>query len=141
MSYNISQWKTKRLVDLKIPLSALYSDSIRKDWLPDSTPLRQLFPGDSMQLKIKCGCEQVLVGVINSAEGISSPTDYKDNMMEITEFQMRGGCSGVFFNDVLRPALARSTGELEATVVWEGGDCVTRLKVKDGVVEETEVEL
>lgn len=122
MSYNIDRWKTKKLNDLKIPLQAFYKHP-RTDWHPvgvaDETGL----------LKLRCGCEQEILGVV------------KDGILEVASFDMHGEGSGTFYNWILEPALKESTGELEAVLVWEGGDSILRLTVKDGKVASEDVDL
>lgn len=78
---------------------------------------------------MECGCEQLIKGIL------------KDGIIHVTELEMYGEGSGVFKGWILDEALKQSKGELEAVLVWEGGDSITRLKVKDGVIEETDVEL
>ena len=54
---------------------------------------------------------------------------------------MCGEGSGTFKHLILDEALKESTGELEAVLVWEGGDSITRFIVKDGEVSESNIEL
>ncbi len=124
MSYNIDTWKTKKLENLVIPLKAFYEHE-RTDWHP-SQPKITNADGD---VELECGCEQTIKGKL------------KDGMLTVTEFEMYGEGSGTFKSWILDEALKQSKGELEAVLVWEGGDSITRLKVKDGVLEEGNVEL
>ncbi len=125
MSYNIDTWKTKKLENLQVPLKAFYEHE-RTDWHP-SQP--EILDADTMRVELECGCEQAIRGVL------------KDGVLCIDEFEMYGEGSGSFRNYVLDNALKQSTGELEAALVWEGGDSITKLVVKDGELTETEIEL
>lgn len=128
MSYNITNWTTKRIENLVIPFAALYDKSIREDWLPDQPTINP----DTQEIAIRCGCEQEIKGTF---------ADETNSGIRVTAFDMRGEGSGTFWHDVLRPALKRSTGILEAVRIWEGGDHVDRLRVKDGVITEETIEL
>ncbi len=55
--------------------------------------------------------------------------------------EVQGEASGSYMHYVVNEALKHSTGELEAVLIWEGGDSITRLTVKDGDVNETDIEL
>jgi len=61
---------------------------------------------------LECGCEQEITGVL------------VDSNFTVTEFDMIGEGSGTFWEWILEPALKESTGILEATLVWEGGDTI-----------------
>lgn len=124
MSYNIDTWKTKKLENLVIPLKAFYEHE-REDWHP-SQPKITNADGD---VELECGCDQLIKGKL------------KDGMLTVTEFEMYGEGSGTFKSWILDEALKQSKGELEAVLVWEGGDSITRLKVKDGMLEEYNVDL
>ena len=125
MSYNIDTWKTKKMENLKIPLKALFKHK-RTDWHPEQPKIVNY---ETMEIEMECGCEQLIKGIL------------KDGIIHVTELEMYGEGSGTFKGYILDEALKESTGELEALLVWEGGDSITRLKVKEGVVEEAKVEL
>ena len=126
MSYNIDTWKTKKLKNLEIPVEAFYRHP-RKDWHP-----KQPVVVDVATMKVRvnfpCGGGEV--------EGV-----LKDGFIHVESIDLYSEGSGGFMVYVLEGALKESRGELEAVLVWEGGDSITRLSVKDGVVTEKEVEL
>lgn len=122
MSYNVDTWKLKKLRGLMIPLASFFKHE-RKDWHPKKTL------NNDGTLTLECGCEQEIVGRIEGER------------LMIVKIDMAGEGSGTFINWILGPALEDSTGELEAVCVWEGGDTINRLKVKDGAVEWEDVEL
>jgi len=124
MSYNIDTWKTKKLENLNVPISAFYKHE-RSDWHPTKTILDM----DTKEIALECVFGQIIKGILS--EGVLS----------ISEFEMHGEGSGTFKGWILDEALKESTGELEAVLVWEGGDSITRLNVKDGKIAELEVEL
>ncbi len=121
MSYNIDQWKLKRLENFTIPTSAFFL-SPRKDWHPE------IEKEDDLTVLV-CGCGQEIKGI------------EKDGLLHISEIEMSGEGSGTFFHYVLDEALKQSKGILEAVRVWEGGDSIDRLLVEDGKITITEIEL
>lgn len=123
MSCNINNWNTKKLENLQIPVKAFYKHK-RTDWHPR---LRVISEGN-MEVELECGCEQLIKGIL------------KDEAIHVTEINMYGEGSGTFKSWILDEALKESTGELEAVLIWETGE-IYRLKVKEGVIEETEIEL
>lgn len=124
MSFNIDNWKTKKLVNLTIPLKAFF-ESARKDWHPDQPKIVNL---DTMEVEMRCGCEQSIKGVL------------KDGFIYVSSLQMHGDGSGCFKSYVLDDALRQSSGELEAVLIWEDSS-IERLSVRDGVLEETAIDL
>ena len=112
MSYNIDSWKTKRLNNLTIPLEAFYRHA-RTDWHPSKPVVEDAETG---AVTLKSGCEQEIKGML------------KGGVLTITDFNMTGEGSGTFYHWILEPALKESRGELEAVLVWEGGDSIQRLR-------------
>lgn len=122
MSYNIDTWKTKALEDFSLPLAALYADTrgyLVKPRLDPKTGAYRIAGMDGT----------VIGGTIT------------DDRLTITAITVHGEGSGTTFFDILLPAFAQSSGTLRATLVWEGGDSITRLSVVAGVVVHDEVEL
>jgi hypothetical protein len=125
MSYNIDTWKTKKLENLFIPIKALY-DGVNENWKPDQP---KILNAETMEVEIYGGCGQTIKGIL------------KDGMLSVTKINMGGEGSGRYMYEIINPALKQSTGELEAVCVWEGGDSITRLTVKDGEVNEEGIDL
>ena len=125
MSYNIDTWKTKKLESLVIPLNALFIHE-RKDWHP-SQP--EIVNTETNEVLIECACELEIKATL------------KDGNLHITELEIYGEGSGSFMDWILEPALEQSTGKLEAVLVWEGGDSITRLTVNNGELKHENVEL
>jgi hypothetical protein len=125
MSYNIDKWKTKKLENLVIPLSAFYLHP-RADWHPKPPEITN---PQTNEIEMACGCEQTIKGLLI------------DGHIHVSELGMSGEGSGTFKNRVLDEALKRSKGKLEASLIWGCGDSITRLIVNDGNLEENEVEL
>ena len=126
MSYNIDTWRTKKLKDFTIPLNALYVhlDGRRSPGLPE-----YLVPG----------LPQVEIGLCELGKIVG--TMLTNQTILVSEISMAGEASGTMYMECLEPALKESKGYLEAVLIWEGGDSITRLKVLDGVVTSEEIEL
>ena len=120
MSYNIDTWRTKQLDGLTIPLAELRNHG---DWFDNP----QLNEDDT--LTITGGAERF--EMIGRRDG---------DMLHVTEIDCSGEGSGRHY-DVLTDVFAKSTGTLVASLVWEGGDSITRLTVKDGVVSSENIEI
>lgn len=85
--------------------------------------------------KLRCGNDHVSPGPFcvrcgSKVEGI-------DVDVPISEFWWYGMGSGYMGN--LAIAASYTRGEADVVLVWEGGDSVSALKIKDGVVTDHEV--
>jgi len=124
MSYNIDTWKTKKLENLVIPIDAFF-ESESTDWHPKITISDMV----TNEVELDCGCGQTIKGIL------------KDKLLYVSKLEIYGEGSGSLMNYVLNHALEESTGELDAILIWEGGDSITRLKVINGELTEEDVEL
>ena len=123
MSYNIDNWKTKKIDNLIIPIKALYEHE-REDFHPSKPEL------DIKTGKVSIDCfEGEIKGTLNNG------------LLTVEKIQIYGEGSGTIFGNVIKPALQQSKGELEAILVWERGDTIEKLIVIDGYVEETPIDL
>lgn len=123
MSYNIDTWKTKKLENLTVPLKAFFKHE-RTDWHPKQPVITN---AETNEVTLECGCEQEIKGIL------------KEGSLLVTEMDMTGEGSGTFYSWILEPALKESMGTLEAVLIWEGGNTIQRLTVKDGSVETSGV--
>lgn len=119
MSYNIDTWKTKKLDDFQIPISALQNHN-RKIILEPDVKITVEGPVEIFDLK----------GTIQ----------FLSDTIFVEEIYIAGEGSGSY-HDTLKNIFSQSQGTLEAILVWEGGDSITRLTVVNGVVTEERVEL
>lgn len=125
MSYNVDTWKTKELVDLRIPVASLYK-SERKDWHPK-------------QINHGAGLGRVLFQVFNDSSSIGG--QIAGDVLHVTHIVAHGEGSGSALRLIIEPALADSTGKLVASRVWEGGDSIDVLTVVDGVLTVEEIDV
>lgn len=128
MSYNIDTWKTKRIESLRMKAKDLESyfdvkvvTKCSKCGHPLSAP------------KIECNGD--LAGEFMLRGQV------EDDQFLIEDLWMTGEWSGHIYHEKLLRALKESMGQLEAVLIWEGGDHVSRLVVNDGEVKEENVEL
>lgn len=122
MSYDVDTWKVKKLKNLAIPVDGFFVHP-RKDWHPEK----------SVQI-----LDQVEYSCFDS---ISIVGTEKGGMLYVSLIECSGEGSGTFLDWILEPALKHSTGELIVVRVWEGGDSIDKLIVKNGVLKTKKVEL
>ncbi len=121
MSYKIDTWKLKKLVNLAIPLESFFKSS-RTDWHPE----KAYDENGMLTLEFMSG---TITGNI------------VDGIVHIKDIKIYGEGSGNDLYETIEPALEDSTGELVASCVWEGGDSINQLIVKDGKVEWRDIEI
>jgi len=121
MSYNCTRWKTKLINNFKIPVASLYKHP-RDDWHPD----RINNDDGSVTLRI---IESSLHGII------------EDDWFVVKSIDCSREGSGTAMNYILEPAFKDSVGELIASLIWEGGDSINKLTVKDGKVSWKNIDL
>ncbi len=118
MSYNISSWNTKKIDSLSIPLGVIQGLDYTKVELQEENRISAVGLSEMFQLTGVLEGENVQVSKIcTGSEG--------------------SGSTWESFVEMLR----QSKGELIATQVWEGGDSITKLTVKDGKVIEEDIEI
>ncbi len=126
MSCNVTSFKIKKMHDLIIPLDALKCEK-RPDW---SAKAPVLLDPILSKVRIEMGGEQYIEGII--------PTS--SSKVAVTNLSLRGEGSGSLLHYLFMDALKKSTGYLEAILVWETGE-IERLVVIDGAVSTAEVVL
>jgi len=126
MSYNVDNFKVKKIENLVIPVKAFYAfpkqgryDMFGQPKILDIMTNEVVIEGD-------CECSEI--------KGI-----LKDGNIHVSSISCYGEGSGHFYEEGLKPLLKASTGVLKATVVWEDGDSVNKLTVTDGVFKEKEL--
>ena len=110
MSYNIASWKTIALDNLSIPLDCFSDKDIRWEKPPN--------------VSVSLGEDGGLSGESSDVLNI-----------HVKHIMLYGMSSGNDFNDVLIPALKKSTGKLSAFLIWERGERCTVLDVNNGDVK------
>lgn len=120
MSYNIDTWKVKECKDLIIPVKALQ--------------VGEYF--DRVSLNITTSTVR-----IKDMDGVFVEGRLEDGNLHVTKIECHGEGSGNTYHEVLLSALGQSTGTLVVSLVWAGGEDITRLIVKDGDVEEENIDI
>lgn len=121
MSYDIDTYKIKKLEGLSIPCQAFH-DSPRQDW----HPVKVVNDDGTVTLEFLGG---VITGKI------------ADGKLNVSTFDISGEGSGFEMDEIIEPALKQSTGKLEVSYVWEGGDAINKLIVNDGTVKWEDIEI
>lgn len=131
MSYNITSTITLRSTLTITPANA--EALRRKRVLPECHFLdRQVV----RMPELKCTNGHEATGRFCSTCG--APVEGVDDGLPISTFWWDGMGSGSMGN--LAVAASYTKGEAEVVMVWEGGDSISAIKIKDGVVTEHEVE-
>ena len=119
MSYNIDTFRLKKLENLVIPVASLFKHE-RGDWHPERTD----------------GEETTFHNL-----GFLIKGTVQDGNLYVSKFCCYGEGSGTSMRWILEPALKDSRGELVVSFVWEGGDCINQLQVKDGDIKWVDIEI
>jgi hypothetical protein len=122
VSYNIDTFKVKKLKQLRIPLEALYK--LQRNL--SVTEVDEEIP----HITFKSGEGEPMIW--GKAAG---------SWLEVEGLEVYGEWSGTLMRDLIAPALEESTGVFEASLVWEGGDSINRLIVKDGNVTWEDIDI
>jgi len=122
MAYNVTNWETKELDNLRIPV-ADFSAHVCSGWFPETTN------NDDGSIKI------ALMG------GIFVKGIIEGEFISVSSITASGEGSGNALIEIIQPALEKSTGKLVAIRVWEGGDSIDKLTAIDGEVKTEQVEL
>jgi len=113
MSYNCDTFKVKELEDFSIPVIKFFEKN-EASWYPDKVK------DDDESVVFSYG-DQELEGKI------------EDDIFLCKRVNLSGEGSGYLINKVFKKLFLESKGLLIAVCIWEGGDSVNRLIVKDGV--------
>ena len=122
MSYNIDTWKTKKLRSFRIEMTALHYE---EDYL------------NHPSMDVQTG----ILTFTGRAEGFTLRGVQNGAWLDVDRITSYGEASGTMQEYLKEYIFPHSTGLLSAVLVWEGGDTIERLTVKDGAVEEEEIEL
>lgn len=122
MSYNIDTWKTKELRNFRIEMAALRH---KEDYLDHPT------------VDIQTG----ILTFTGRAGGFTLRGVQNGAWLDVDLIESYGEASGTMHEYLKEYVFPHSTGLLSAVLVWEGGDTIGRLIVRDGVVTEEAIEL
>jgi len=121
MSYNCDRWITKKIKDFKIPIMSLFKHE-RDDWHPE---------------RIDNNDGTVTFEIIET----ELRGNIENGWLVVSSIDCSGEGSGIAMDWILEPAFQNSTGELVASCVWEGGDTINKLTVKDGKVSWVDIDI
>ncbi len=74
-------------------------------------------------------------------EGFQMKGKVTDAGLEVTDLRCSGMGSGHDYYDLLVPLFEELKGDLEASLVWEGGNSITKNIIKKGVETEEPIEI
>ena len=65
----------------------------------------------------------------------------EDNVLHVSGIHATGEGSGTAIDWIIEPALKESKGEFVVSCIWEGGESINQLSVKNGVIEWKDIEI
>ena len=129
MSYNCETFKVKKLENLMIPVKYLLHPE-REDWAFE----KEENYTDTNEIES--------ITFTNMDSKITGRLEIFNNDLLIVEnIDISGEGSGTIMNEILEPALKNSKGELIVSCVWEGGDSINQLIVKDGNITWKDIDV
>jgi len=123
MSYNIDTFKLKK-VRLTLPIDIKFDKYA--NWLEDGA-IANLAKGTW--------------SVNDNAEGFEMHGRITKAGLEVTDVKVDGEGSGHDYEDLLKPLFIDYKGDLEAVMIWEGGDSINSISIVNGKVTEKKIEL
>lgn len=132
MSYNITSFKMKH-IDMTLPLTFDF-----QEWLasqPESAGVRWCRDDkDGVQANLARNTWILPL----SGQEISG--NIQGDKLVVTRLECSSVGSGHIYSDIVLPLFKAFQGNLNAIVVWEGGDTVNRLTIDQGTAKEEEVD-
>ena len=122
MSYNISNFRLKS-VSLVLPTDFKMKAFSRRAW-------------DEIHLDVDDTWEYNQNG-----EGFQMGGEVTDAGLVATNLNCYSEGSGGDYHDLLVPLFKEFKGDLEASVVWEGGDTIEKVSIAKGILTETKIEI
>ena len=123
MPYNIDRFKLKS-VSLTLPKSFSMKDFSGRAW---------------DEIQVDADLETWEYNWNN--EGFQMRGNVTDDGLDVQEITCYGEGSGSDYHSLLLPLFKKFEGGLEASLVWGGGDSITRNSIKKGVVTEEEIDI
>lgn len=130
MSYNITDFRLKE-VNLVLPKGF----DIQK-FSKDATKYENEARG-----KIDVATNLKSWNYNENGEGLEMEGIITKESFEVKHLSCRGEFSGNDYEELLKPLFEKFKGDLKASIVWEGGDSITRVTIKKGIVKEREIEI
>jgi len=124
MSYNIDTFKLKK-VRLTLPIDIKFDKYV--DWLDEESVIGNFDKGTW--------------SINDNGEGFEMQGKITKAGLEVTNVKVNGEGSGHDYEDLLKPLFVDYKGDLEAVMIWEGGDSITSISIVNGKVTEKEIEL
>ena len=116
MTYNISSIKLKKVDNFKFDIEELTYRFFR--YFNRSTSIDVITEGEETTVYFFDGAE-----ITGQLDG---------QWLELKKLGITGEFSGTIWNNVIVPSLPKTTGKLEAVLIWEGGDYIERVTIDNG---------
>jgi hypothetical protein len=133
MSYNIDTWKVKKIENFIVPIKSFFKHE-RKDWHPEITDNGN---GTITMTSLESKWTGEILGYVDDDLERNNPK----HSLKIISINCSSEGSGTTMSWILEPAFKDSTGILIASCVWEGGDTINKLTVKNGAVSWEDIDI
>ena len=80
-------------------------------------------------------------GYNENGEGFQMNGEVTEAGLIVTNLNCYGEGSGADYHELFVPLFQKFGGDLEAIVIWEGGDSIKKLSIIQGIVTETKIEI
>jgi hypothetical protein len=143
MSYNITAWKIRH-IHLELPLTFNFQEWLREQ--PDFTERGYENVGKRWCLEdrdslVRCSLADGTWNLCASGHDLSGIIQGDTLLMSDPKaLDWTGDGSGHLYSDILIPLFKAFQGDLNALVVWEGGDSIRQLAIASGIVSDKEIQ-
>lgn len=122
MAYNVTAWNTKEIRDLKWSMGEF----------------KRLMDENGHGFGVHISTAGIKLSMTEMSYIVITATE---SVVDVSEISLSGEFSGRLCLEVIEPLLAKSTGTLIASRVWEGGDHIDKLTSIEGVVTVEPIEI
>lgn len=121
MTWNISDFKVKELHDFKLNLDTIRETIIQENGV------------------VELSNYEIFNNTLIFFGGLEIKGQIKNEWLVVTNFDWHGSWSGTVWRDILLPSFVTSTGTMIAVLIWEQGEEIEQITIKDGVIETKEI--
>lgn len=123
MTWNISNVKSVQLLDFRINLKTIRDTIIKQNGIIELSDLK------------------VSNSTLVFCDTVEMEGKLEKEFFTPTELYLTGDWSGTIWRDILLPSFKESIGSLSLILIWEDGEEIERVKIKDGNVKVEEINL
>lgn len=123
MTWNISNIKAVKLQDFKLNIQAIRDEIIIQKGIIELSDFK------------------IFNNTLTFFDTLEIEGKIQGGLLEVTRFGLTGDRSGTIWRDILLPSFRSSIGSLSFVLIWEAGEEIERVVIKDGTVSSEEIVL